>query len=809
MFKNYLKVALRNIRKQKGYAFLNISGLAIGMAVCLMILLWVRGELSYDTFHLEADNIYRLGIDANLGSPIKAPVSMPAAAPSLIRDLPEVLKAARIIRPRRASVTFEDKEFFEEGVGFADNSFFDIFSFPFLSGDSAGALEAPNTAVITETTARKYFGDEDPIGKTIKIGGDRAYAITGVLKDIPANSHITFNILRSMQTQLVDNPQFESNWFNVSLFTYILLAPNSAATALEQKLVPFSDKYMGPTLKALGGSLAFFLQPLKRIHLHSNFAGDIGAQGDIRYVYIFSGIALFVLLIACINFINLATARSAGRAREVGMRKVLGAVKRSLAVQFLGESVFLSLISLVVAVGLILAAMPWFNSVTGGALNLNVLAVPWLIPAFLGFALLVGIVAGIYPAFFMASFQPVRALKAGAKKAGSNLGLRRVLVIFQFAISVVLIIGTIVIYRQLDYVKNARLGFDKERVVVLPGLQDVLATSYDTLRSELGNVPSVTGVGVSSRVPGRGINKSVFFPEGFSTDQPQTMDLLHVDSGYLEVMKIPIMEGRNFSDDMASDREESVLINRTAVRSFGWDSAVGKRFVFPSIEDDSQDQPPADANEGPDALNIIGVVEDFHVASLREKIEPLIITNNFDNFADISLRIAPGNISATLDKIKGRWKSLVPNQPFNYFFLDESFDSQYRAEERMGNLSLRFSLLAIFVGCLGLFGMASFSAEQRTKEIGIRKVLGASAPSIIQLLAKEYLWLVALSNLIAWPAAYFLMKSWLANFAYRTSLGIWLFAGALGLSLVVALITVSFQSVKAALSDPVRSIRYE
>ena len=347
MFKNYLKVALRNIRKQKGYAFLNISGLAIGMAVCLMILLWVRGELSYDTFHAEAENIYRVGIDANLGSPMKAPVTMPAAAPTLIRDLPEVLKAARIIRPRRTSVTFEEKEFFEEGVGFADNSFFEIFSFPFVSGDPSRALEAPNTAVITETTARKYFGAEDPIGRTIKIGGDRPFAITGVVKDIPANSHLSFTILRSMQTQLVDNPQFESNWFNINLFTYILLDPNSDAADLEKKLVPFSDKYMGPTLKALGGSLIFFLQPLKHIHLHSDFPGDISAQGDIRYVYIFSGIAFFVLLIACINFINLATARSASRAREVGMRKVLGAVKRSLAAQFLGESVFLSLISLV------------------------------------------------------------------------------------------------------------------------------------------------------------------------------------------------------------------------------------------------------------------------------------------------------------------------------------------------------------------------------------------------------------------------------------------------------------------------------
>lgn len=809
MLKNYLKVALRNIRKQKGYAFLNISGLAIGMAVCLMILLWVRGEINYDAFHAEADNIYRIGIDANLGSPIKAPVTMPAAAPALIRDLPEVINAARIIRPRRISVTFEDKEFYEEGVGFSDQSLFEIFSFPFVSGDPDGALKAPNTAVITETTARKYFGDDDPIGKTIKIGGDRPYAITGVVKDIPSNSHLTFNILRSMQTRLADDPQFENNWFNVSLFTYVLLAPNSDAAALEQKLVPFVDKYMGPTLKALGGSMIFFLQPLTRIHLFSDFAGDIGPQGDIRYVYIFSGIAIFVLLIACINFINLSTARSAGRAREVGMRKVLGAVKRSLALQFLGESVFLSLISLVFAVGLILAAIPWFNSVSGGQLRLNLLAVPWLIPEFVGFALLVGIVAGIYPAFFMASFQPVKALKSGVKKGRSNLGLRRILVIFQFAISVVLIIGTIVIYSQLNYVKTSNLGFDKERVIVLPGLDDFLAASYETLRTEMANISGIIGVGVSSRVPGRGINKSVFFPEGFSTDQPQTMDVLHIDSGYLEVMNIPILEGRNFSDDLASDRVESVLINRTAERTFGWDSAVGKRFVLPTIEDNSQSPQPSDADEGPDALNIIGVVEDFHVASLREKIEPMIISNNHDNFADISLRIAPGDISSILDNLRNKWKTLVSDRPFNYFFLDESFDSQYREEERVANLSLRFSLLAIFIGCLGLFGMASFSAEQRTKEIGIRKVLGASGSSIIHLLAREYFWLLAISNLVAWPAAYFLMKSWLANFAYRTSLGIWLFIAALGISLIVALITVSYQSVKAALSDPVKSIRYE
>jgi putative ABC transport system permease protein len=800
MLKNYLKVALRNIKRQKGYAFINISGLAIGMAACLMILLWVHDELNFDAYHEHADRIYRLTIDANLGTHMKAPVSPTPAGPAIVQEFPEVLQTVRLTRPNRSPVIVDDKEYFEENVAFADNSIFDVFSFPFLEGDPKTALTTAYTAVLTEDTAKKYFGDDDPIGKMIKFEGDQKYAITGVVKDVPENSHFTFNILRSMETQNAENRQLMENWFAISQYTYVLLEEGAEAKTVEEKLPALVEKHLGAILKSYGASLTLHLQPLKRIHLHSDFPGDIGAQGNIMYVYLFSGIALFVLIIACINFVNLSTARSAIRAKEVGMRKALGAVRHRLVGQFLGESVVYSLLSLLLSIVLILAAMPWFNTIIGRSMNLNVLHVPWLIPGFISLALLVGIMAGSYPAFFLSAFHPVRVLRGRFKTGTKNIFFRRLLVISQFAISIALIIGTIVIYRQLTYLKSTELGFEKEHVVVLPGLRDIMPNSYQTLKNEFRNIPGVINVGASSLVPGRGITKSLFQPQGFTQDQSQPMDYRSIDPGYLSTLGIKIMAGRNFSDDLPTDQTESVLINETAAEKFGWSDPLGKQFIL---------SPDQTNQEGEARLNVIGVVKDYHSTSLREKIEPMILFDDPTQYTTLAIRVAPSNIQRTLNLVRNKWKELLPQRPFDYFFLDESFDSQYRAEERMGNLILRFSVLAVFIGCLGLFGMASYSTEQRTKEIGIRKVLGASAGVIVRMLSKEYIFLVVIGNLIAWPAAYLLMKSWLDNFAYRTSLSIWAFLAAAMLSLIVALLTVSYQSIKAALANPATSLRYE
>ena len=800
MFKNYLKVAFRNIKKQKGYAFINISGLAIGMAACLLIMLWVHDELNFDSFNENADHIYRLTIDAHMGTRMKVPVSPTPSGPALVQEYPEVLQYARLSRPNRYPVSIGDKEYFEENVAFADNSIFEIFSFPFIGGDPKTALATAYSAVITETTAKKYFGDESPIGKMIKIDGDSEYAVMGVVEDVPANSHFSFNILRSMETQYAVNRQIMENWLAVSQYTYILLDENTDYKEFEQKLPAFVDKNIGATLKSYGASLTIHLQPLKQIHLHSDFPGDIAAQGDILYVYLFSGIALFVLIIACINFVNLSTARSTTRAKEVGMRKTLGAVRHRLMGQFLGECVVYSLLALFLAVFFILMAMPWFNTVVGRNLSLNILQIPWLIPGFIGLALFVGFAAGSYPAFFLSSFHPVSVLRNKAKIGTKNVLFRRILVISQFAISIALIIGTMMIYKQLMYMKSTELGFNKEHVVVLPHLGDVLPDSYQTVRDEFKKISGVINIGASSLVPGRGITKSLFRPEGFAQNESQPMDYRSIDPGYISTLGIKIIAGRNFSEDLSTDQTESVLINETAAAKFGWIDPIGKQFILSPDESDQGEET---------FINVIGVVKDYHITSLREKIEPMIIFNDPSLYTTLSIRIIPLNIQNSLEAIRNKWKGIMPDKPFDYFFLDESFDSQYRAEERMGNLTMRFSLLAVFIGCLGLFGMASYTTEQRTKEIGIRKILGASTGKIIRMLSKEYILLVALGNLIAWPAAYFLMKSWLNNFAYRISLTLWIFLAAALLSLAVAVLTVSYQSIKAALSNPAVSLKYE
>jgi putative ABC transport system permease protein len=800
MLRNYLKVAFRNIRKQKGYAFINISGLAIGMAACILILLWVYDEMSFDAYHENADRIFRLTIDANLGTAMSAPLAPTPAGPAMVRDYPEVVQAVRLTRPNRSPVTVGDREFFEENVAYADNSIFEVFTFPLVEGDPRTALQTAYAAVLTEDIARKYFGREPALGKTLKLGGGREYTVTGVAKTIPGNSHFRFNILLSMETRYAESRPIMENWLAISNYGYVLLAENADPAALEAKLPAMVEKNLGAVLKSLGGSVTLRLQPLKRIHLHSDFRGDIAPQGNILYVYLFSAIALFILVIAGINFVNLSTARSTARAKEVGMRKTLGALRQRLVGQFLGESVVYSLLALVIAVGLILLAKPWLSSLAGRDLGLDVLRIPWLIPGFLALALLVGIAAGGYPAFYLSSFHPVRVLRGGARIGAKNVLFRRILVVTQFVISVVLIIGTMVVYKQLAYMKSKNLGFEKERVVVLPGLGDVMPGSYETLRNEFRNIPGVLSVGATSLVPGRGLMKSVFQPEGYARDQSQPMDYCNIDPGYLPTLGIVIAKGRNFSEELAMDRTQSVLINRTAAEKYGWKDPLGKQFIIP---------PDPNTQEEEQRLNVIGVVEDFHITSLKEKIEPMILLYDPKQCRDLVVRIAPADVQKMLGLLRAKWKELLPRKPFDSYFLDEAFDSQYRAEERIGKLAMRFSLLAIFVSCLGLFGIASYTTEQRTKEIGVRKVLGASAGVIVRMLSREYLLLVAIGNLIAWPAAFVMMRTWLDNFAYRTSIALWVFLAAGILSIAVSMLTVSTQSVRAARTDPIRSIRYE
>jgi len=800
MFKNYLKIALRNIRKQKAYAFINIAGWAVGMTVCILILLWVRQELSFDRFHANADRIHRLTLEAFIGAPQSAPVAPTPAAPALVREYPEIKAAARIDRPRPAYVWNEDREFRVEGMGAADASFFQVFDFPFLSGNPETALARPYTAVLTESAARKIFGAEPALGKFLKGEDGKSYAVTGVLRDIPQTSHLTFDILRSFETLIAENRAAAENWFAISNYAYILLNENADPAALEAKLPAFIDKHMGQTLKTIGGKMVLRMQPLTRIHLYSNFALDIAPQGDIASVYLFSGIALLVLLIASINFINLSTARSSTRAKEVGLRKTLGAVRRRLMGQFLGESVLYSLLAMVLAVGLHFAGLRLFGNIVGRPLETNAFKTPWMIPALFGLALAVGLAAGLYPAGVLSSFQPARVLKRQWRTGGGVI-FRRVLVVVQFTISVALIIGTLAVSRQIRYVKERPLGFDKNQVLVIPRLTPSLRKSFDSVRAELMGIPGVQEVGASTLVPARGIARSAFFPEGFGVNEPQPMDTLSVEPHFLAALGIRITAGRNFSPDLPTDRTDSVLINETAARRFGWADPLGKRFVLLSGPGDSA---------GPTRyLNVVGVVADFHTLSLHQKLEPMIIFDNLDGARFVSARLQTGNLSGTLDLIKKAWKRLDPGNPFDSFFLDDVFDVQYRADERMKAMTRQFGLLAVLIGCLGLFGMASFTVERRIKEIGIRKVLGASVAGIVRLLSKETVLLVLAANAVAAPAAYLLLNVWLRGFAYRAPLSVWAFVLAAAASLGIALLTISAQSIRAARGKPAEALRYE
>jgi putative ABC transport system permease protein len=800
MFRNYFKVALRNISRHKGYSLINVVGLAIGMTCCILILLWVQDELSYDRYHENSDRIYRVCLDANIGTHLRAPVIMAPAAPAMISEFPEVANAARVVRPGRVSVKYEDRLFQEEDVGYADNSVFDIFTFPFISGDPQTALTTPYSVVITEEMAQKYFGDQEPVGKILRLDDEADFTVTGVVKNVPTNSHFSFNMLRSFETLYRENPELMEAWVTARFYTYLLLAENCDHKQLEQKFAAFVDRHMGDVLSAIGGTSTLFLQPLTKIHLYSDFERDLSAAGDITYVYLFSAIALFVLLIACFNFVNLATARSATRAREVGMRKTLGAGRGKLIGQFLGESVIYSFISVALACILLEMALPLFNSLAQRELSLNYFQSPWLIPGLAGLALVVGLLAGCYPAFFLSSFKPVRVLKGTWSTTASGSGFRRALVVAQFVISIALIIGTITIYNQIDFMKNKKLGFDKEHVLVIPGINQATRQSYLPIRDEFMNIPGVMAIGASSLVPGRGLTKSLFLPEGFSDEKPQTMDFLIVDPDYIPTMGMEIAKGRNFSADLATDSAESAIINQTAATRFGWDDPIGKTFRLPRLPGDEGD---------PVIVTVIGVVKDFHMTSLHQKVEPQIIFYDISGVTNISVRIAPENITHSMDLLKKEWKKINPQLPFDYFFMDESFDSQYRAEQRLGTITLYFGLLAILIGCLGLFGMSSYTVEQRTKEIGVRKVLGATVAGIVLLLSKEFTRWVLVANIIAWPAAYLLADRWLENFAYRIGISWTTFVLAGFLALLIALITVSFQAIKAALANPVKTLRYE
>ncbi len=798
MFKNYFKIALRNLLKHRAYSAINILGLAIGMACFIFIMLYVRQELEHGRFHKNAGRIYRLATDMQTAEEQRRmALSSPAMAPALLRDFPEITAAVRL-RQTRGLFRYGENKFIGEQVFYADAAFFEMFTFPLLQGNPETVLAEPNSVVISENTARQYFSNESPLGKLLIVDNENAYKITGVFKDVPQNSHFTFDMLISFATLEAAKPNTGTQWFFNSFYTYLLLPPNVDYKAFEAKLPDFIERHVGEALRQYNTTYTMALEPLTDIYLHSDRTGQIGPQGNVTALYIFSCIAIFILAIACVNFMNLSTARAANRAKEVGLRKVVGSNRRQIAVQFLGEALLISFFAVAAALVLCDLLLPAFNVLAGKSVAETFPATlsDLLIPVAL--AVVAGLLAGSYPAFVISGFAPARVLKGYLASHASGARLRKALVIAQFAISIFLIIGTLTIYSQLDYIQKLDLGFEKEQILVIDFQNDEqVYRQYEAIKTEMLAHPAVVGVSFSLDTPGdnRLTNFGAQIELGNGEQREIYLTTYIIDHDFLQNYGMEIVAGRAFSREMATDATEAFIINEAAVVELGWrtpEQALGKRF-----------------RQYQRSGKIIGVVKDFNFASLHGRVEPLSMHIRPDWFAYVSLRLQTDDLPKAIAELQRKWQALAPHLPFRYRFVDENLGSQYQAEQQFGQLFATFAGLAIFIACLGLLGLAIFMAQQRTKEIGIRKVLGASVTNVATLLSKDFVKLVLLANLIAWPMAWLAMNTWLQNFAYRIDVGWPAFAFAGGLALLIALVTVSTQAIKAALANPVEALRYE
>jgi len=797
MIKNYLKIALRNFQRHKGYSFINIAGFAIGMACCLLILLYVRHELSYDRYHKDVERVCRVVIDIRFQTEnrVFALVS-PTVAPALKTDYPQVEYAARAMPDRAQLVRRKDTFFYEDRFMYADQELFDIFTIPFIQGVSQEALIRPNTLVVSQRMAHKYFGNVNPLGETLEIN-QQEYEITGVVTDSPENTHLKYDLIASLET--LKEWEMMSYWDSTKFYTYLKLKPGVNVDEFSSQIGRLADKYVGEQMeREYGATFHYFLQPLSSIHLHSHLRYETEPPGNPVYITIFSFVGLFILIIACLNFMNLSTARAANRAKEVGLRKVVGAQKLQLISQFLGDSLLVSFLSLGLAMVMASFAIPLLNDLTGISLRFDELLMPGVLLSLIGGAVLVGMAAGLYPAFVLSAFRPAVTLKGTLSAGSRGLALRTVLVFVQFAISVVLIIGTLTMYRQFNFMKNKYLGFEKEQKLVLPLRGGInIQENFASVKDMFSKHSSVTGVTVSSTVPGRGVSNFGVNLVGEEDDMGQSMFHMYFDDDFIPDYGIDMVAGRAFQKEMKTDFMGAFLINEAAVRAFGWsrsEEALGKRLKTGLA----------------DRVNpIIGVTKDFHYRGLQSEVEPLVMEFLPLTFRFITLSIDISDLNETLAFVKSQWKELWPSHPFEHFFLDTDFDRQYRADEQIGNVFGIFTFLGLFIACLGLLGLASFTAESRTKEIGIRKVLGASVGGIVLMLSKQFTKWVLLANCIAWPVAYYFMDRWLKNFAYRIDIGIWTYVLAGVLVLLVAILTVSYQSIKAAAANPVDSLRYE
>ncbi|MBE9509814.1 MAG: ABC transporter permease [Bacteroidetes bacterium] len=809
MFRNFITIAFRNLVTHKAYSLINISGLAIGLASAILILLYVQDELSYDKFHDNYDQIYRVGLHSTKeGNELIVAVTNVPLAPTLVRDYPEVISTTRMFAfVGEPIVRYKENSFLEDRFFYADSSFFGVFTKGLLKGDPATVLARSNTVVITDEMANKYFGSEEPIGKVIEVGIDRTeFEVTGVVKKYPGNSHIKFDFLGSLESMEFIN---STNWLSYYIvYTYFQLQEGYSPEQLEAKFPDMVKKYVGPQWEQIFGipieesfgrgvKYGYFLQAVTDIHLGSDMEGELEPGGNVESIYIFSLIALFLIIIASINFMNLATAQSSTRAREVGIRKVAGSTKSKLISQFLTESVLLSYVALLVGIVLVLFALPYFNILAGKELILDLVHNKLLIPSLLILGLIVGLLSGSYPAFFLASLQPVKVLQGKIESGLKSRYLRGILVIFQFSVAIILFISTILVSRQMNFIQKKELGFDKENLVVVNRVE-VLQDQKDAFQEELSKFPDVIQSGFTNSLPGIIFGNNTFRPEGTTAESTYSINHWIVGYDLQKTLKMKMNEGRWFSREILSDTL-AVVMNEAAAKLFGMEDPVGKNLLLLG-----------GAGDGDLPLKIIGIINDFHYESLHQTIHPLVISflpSQYSSF--LVVRIQPENYQRTVNLIKWKWDEFAPEQPFEYSFLGDDLATAYNNDFRSGTIFTIFAVLAIFISLLGLTGLASYTTAQRTKEIGVRKVFGAKVSEIIGMLSKEVFIFIGISTVIAWPAGYYFMKSWLQNFAFSVDPGFLSFLMASLIALLIAILTVGLRAYKAATANPADSLRYE
>ncbi len=783
MFRNYMLIAFRNFKNNTGYSFINIAGLATGMACFILISLWVQHELSYDNFHDDIGSIYRV-VDYEQysnGEEFRFSSNPAGLAPALKDDFPEIVEAVRFARAGSRVVKYKDKSFNEQYVSFTDPEFLTLFSFPLVKGNKENVLSDINSMVITEEMANKYFGDEDPVGKILRLDNAVDYKVSGVLAQPPKNTHFRFDFIAPFLS-IKNFGRPVEGWNSYYINTYVKIHSETDPSQLNEKIKYAINKYDEQSIVELS------LQPLEDIHLKSGTIGGMGGTGDIKYVYIFSIIAGFILITACINFMNLSTARSGKRAREVGLRKVVGSGRRELIGQFLTESTIYAFLSLLAAIILVILLLPHFNSLAGKDLSFNPAAnseISWILLATVIFT---GIISGSYPALFLSSFKPAKVLSGSPYSGQSGKIFRKVLVSFQFILTISLIAGTFIIKDQLKFIRNQKLGYNKDAVVCIK-LKGDLNQKTDILNNELKSVKNVINSTAVSDLPSS--VRTSFIVREWEGSEPNSQILAHLlraDYEFVNTLGLQMASGRYYSRDFLSDTSDGIVINEAAAKVAGIDSPIGKSFLD---------------------RKIIGVIKDFHFESLHEKISPLVVAFVPERTSNLMVKINTLNITSTLEAMEEKWTEAAPGFPFEHRFLDEYIEEEYAADQRIEDIINAFTYLIVFIACLGLFGLAAYTAEQRKKEVGIRKVLGSSVTSIIMLLSKEFIRWVILANVFAWPIAYFIMNKWLEGFAYRTEIDLWIFFLSGATALLISLLTVIYQAVKAALSNPVDSLRRE